>query len=159
MNIVIIPAVVIIGFAAGLRAMTPLAVVGWAAHFGCIDLGATPFSFMSSPTAVGILSFLALGEYVGDLLPFTPSRTAPPGLVARILTGTFAGACLVAAADGNLLISLIGGVVAIGAAFAGFQMRTRLVKALRMHDAFVAIPEDLVALGLAVIAICISSNR
>ena len=66
---------------------------------------------------------------------------------------------MVAASSGNLLLSMIGGVVAIGGAFAGFQLRTRLVKALRVHDAYVAIPEDLVALGLAVIAICISSNH
>ena len=34
-------------------------------------------------------------------------------------------------------------------AFAGYQVRTRLVKALGVKDAFIAIAEDLVAIGLA----------
>lgn len=147
--------IVVVGFAAGLRTMTPPAVIAWAAYLGCLDLSSTPLAFMSSPLAVGILSLSALGEYVADLLPGTPARTAAPGLIARIVTGSFAAACLLAAGGQSLILCPIGGLAAIGGAFAGFRVRTGLVRKLGTKDAVVAIPEDLVAIGLAVAAVCL----
>jgi hypothetical protein len=37
-----------IGFAAGLRALTPPAVVAWAAHLGWLNLSNSPLAFMGS---------------------------------------------------------------------------------------------------------------
>ena len=37
-----------IGFAAGLRSLTPPAVVAWAAHLGWLNLSQSPFGFMGS---------------------------------------------------------------------------------------------------------------
>ena len=76
-----------IGFVAGLRSLTAPAVVAWAAHVGWINLHGSPLSFMGSIWAVGIFTVLALVEFVADQLPSTPSRTAPVGLSARIVTG------------------------------------------------------------------------
>ncbi len=73
MNSTVILAVVIIGLSAGLRTLTATAIVAWCAYLGFINLDATPFSFISSTVAVAILSLLALGEYVADLLPSTPN--------------------------------------------------------------------------------------
>ena len=42
-----------------------------------------------------------------------------------------------------------GGIGAVLGTFGGYQVRTRLVRALKVKDIFVAIPEDLVAVGLA----------
>ena len=156
MNASVIFAVVIIGFAAGLRALTPPAVVGWCAYLGCLNLGETPFSFMSSPVFVAVLSILAAGEYVWDLLPNTPSRTAPPGLISRIVTGSFSAACLLAAANHGLALGVLGGVAAILGAFAGLRIRVRLASALAVKDPFVAIPEDFVAIGLSLFAVYLS---
>ena len=71
-----------LGFAAGLRALSPPAVVAWAAHLGWLNLNSSPLSFMGSTITVVIFSFLAVFELIGDLLPQTPKRTAPAPLVA-----------------------------------------------------------------------------
>ena len=155
MNATVILAVVIIGFATGLRGLTPPAVVAWCAHLGCINLGATPFSFMSSAIAVAVFSFVAAGEYVWDLLPKTPSRTAAPGLISRIVSGSFSAACLLAATNHSLAFCILGGAAAILGAFVGVRIRTRLVSVLGVRDAAVALPEDLVAIGLSLCAVCL----
>ena len=144
-----------IGVVAGLRAMTAPAVVSWAAHLGFLNLHGTPLAFMGSPVAVGIFSLAAIAEFINDVLPKTPSRTAAGPLIARIFSGGLSGACLCASAGQSLLIgALLGGVGAVIGAFGGYQVRARLVSALNVKDIFVAIPEDLVAIGLAYFLAC-----
>ena len=145
-----------IGIVAGLRAMTAPAVVSWAAHLGRLNLHVTPLAFMGSTVAVAIFSLAAIGEFVNDVLPKTPSRTAPGPLIARIVTGCLSGACLCASAGQSLLIgAALGGIGGVIGAFGGYQVRTRLVKALHVKDVFVAIPEDFVAIGLAYFFVCV----
>jgi uncharacterized membrane protein len=67
-----------IGFAAGLRALIPPAVVAWAAHLGWMNLNGSPFAFMGSTITVVIFSLLAVFELIGDLRPSTPKRTPRP---------------------------------------------------------------------------------
>jgi uncharacterized membrane protein len=155
MNPSLILSVALIGFAAGLRGLTPLAVVAWCAYLGCLNLAETPFSFISSPVFVAGFSFLAIGEYVWDLLPNTPNRTAAPGLISRILTGSFAAACLLAATNNNLSFCFLGGVAAILGAFGGLQIRMRLGRSLGVNDAWIAIPEDVIAIVMSLSAICV----
>jgi uncharacterized membrane protein len=155
MNAPILLAVAVIGFSSGLRALTGIAVVSWASFLGYLDLSATSFAFIASPIAVGILTILAIVEYVGDKLPGTPARTALPGLIARIVTGTFAAACLLSASGQSLAFSIIGALAAIAGAFAGFQARTRAVRALGVNDSYVAVTEDLVTLGIAILGIAL----
>ena len=88
-----------IGFAAGLRALTPPAVVAWAAHLGWLNLNNSPLAFMGSTIAVIIFSLLAVFELIGDVRPRTPKRTAPMPLLARILMGGLCGACICAAIE------------------------------------------------------------
>ena len=45
----------LIGIAAGLRAMMPLAAISWGAYLGWIDLSATPAAFLGNIIAVIIL--------------------------------------------------------------------------------------------------------
>ena len=71
-----------IGFAAGLRSLTPPAVVAWAAHLGWLNLNNSPLAFMGSIIAVVVFSLLAVFELIVDLLPSTPRRTAPMPLIA-----------------------------------------------------------------------------
>ena len=47
-----------IGFVAGLRALTPPAVVAWAAHLGWLHLNNSPLAFVGSTIAVIIFSLL-----------------------------------------------------------------------------------------------------
>ena len=139
-----------VGFAAGLRSLTPPAVVAWAAHLGWLNLNNSPLAFMGSIITAVIFSLLALLELFLDLQPNTPKRTAPVGLVARILTGGLCGACLCAAGNQSLIIgAILGAVGGIIGAFAGYEIRRRLVAALHVKDIFVALLEDLVTIGLA----------
>jgi uncharacterized membrane protein len=139
-----------IGFVAGLRTFTAPAAASWAAHLGLLNLHQSPLEFMGSTTAVAIFSLLALGEYVGDLLPKTPRRTLPGPLIARIISGGLCGACICVSRNNSLLAgTLLGGIGAVIGAFSGYEARRRLVSNLKVKDAMIAIPEDLVAIGLA----------
>src|ERR1051325_8596764 len=80
-----------LGFTAGLRALTPPAIVAWAAHLGWINLNNTPLAFMGSTIAAVIFSLLAVFELIGDLRPSTGKRTAAVPLIARILMGGLCG--------------------------------------------------------------------
>ena len=143
-----------IGVVAGLRCMTAPAVVAWAAHLGWINLNGSPLAFMGSAWAVGIFTVGALGEFVADQLPTTPARTAAVGLTARIVIGLLTGACLgIAGGVSTWLGALIGAIGAIAGAFGGYQARVRLVRGLHVPDAAIAIPEDLVAIGLGLLLV------
>ena len=139
-----------IGFVAGLRTMTAPAAVSWAGYLGWLDLHGSALSFMGSGIAVTIFSTLAVVEYITDLLPSTPNRTATGPLFARVLMGGLAGAALSLSGQQELFAGAIaGGAGAVAGAFAGYQARKRLVSGLKVKDALVAIPEDLVAIVMA----------
>jgi uncharacterized membrane protein len=139
-----------IGIVAGLRSMTAPAVTAWAARLGWINLSGSHLDFMSSTWAVGIFTFGAIGEFVADLLPNTPPRTGVPGLMARIVTGSLSGACIGAAGGASPWVAgLLGAIGAVAGAFGGYRVRTGLVSALKVPDFAIAIPEDLLAIGLA----------
>ncbi len=137
----------LIGCFAGLRSLTAPAVTAWAAHRGWLKLE-LPLSLIDSIPSVAILTLLAAAELVVDKLPNTPSRTAPLGLIARILTGGMAGACVAAnGADSAALGAVLGAVGGVVGCFGGFQIRTRLVRALGMRDFYIALVEDFVAVA------------
>jgi uncharacterized membrane protein len=139
-----------IGFVAGLRSLAAPAAVSWAACLGWLDLHGSPLAFMGSKVAVVIFSLLAIAEYVADLLPSTPSRTTPGPLIARFVTGGLSGASLCAAADRSLALgAVLGGLGGLIGAFAGYEARTHLVRALKVKDRVIAISEDIVAIVLA----------
>jgi uncharacterized membrane protein len=143
-----------IGIVAGLRSLTAPAVVAWAAHLGWIDLSASPLAFIGSAWAVGILTSLALLEWVTDQLPKTPARTTAVPLAARIVTGLFAGACIrIAGGSSVWLGALFGAAGGIAGAFAGYHARVGLVRALHVPDFAIAIPEDLIAMGFGLLIV------
>jgi len=148
-----------IGFVAGLRSLTAPAAVSWAACLGVLDLSGSSLHFMGSRVAVGIFTFLALLEYVADLLPRTPARTTPGPLITRMVLGGLSGAALAVAGHQSPIIGVaLGALGALIGAFIGYQARRRLVRALGVKDAFVAIPEDLVAILLAYLIVCQSGS-
>jgi uncharacterized membrane protein len=143
-----------IGVVAGLRSMTAPAAVAWAAHFGWLNLADTPLAFLGSPVARYLLLVLMLGELVADKLPFTPSRKRPGPFAARIVTGALSGAALTA----GLGHSLAGGAVAgalggVAGTLGGYRARTGLVRALGVPDYVVALAEDAVAVGGALLLV------
>ncbi|HXL22225.1 MAG TPA: DUF4126 family protein [Candidatus Dormibacteraeota bacterium] len=145
-----------IGFVSGLRSFTPSAVVCWAARLGVLSLRGTPLAFLGSPVAVAVFTLLAFAELVADKLPKTPARTAAMGLIVRFLLGGMCGAALALASPPPvswMVAALLGGVGGIVGAFAGYQVRTRLVKALNLPDFVVALAEDAVAIAAAILIV------
>ncbi len=136
----------LIGFFGGLRALTAPAATAWAVYLGWLKLE-HPLSLIGSLPAVVIFTLLAVVELVADKLPRTPSRTAPPGLIARIVMGGLTGACVAAGgAQGIFLGAALGAVGGVAGCFLGYQARTGLVKALGTQDIYIALVEDLVAI-------------
>jgi uncharacterized membrane protein len=138
-----------IGFVGGLRSFTAPAVVAWAAHIGLLNLSHSRLAFMGSLWAVAILTLGALGEYVADKLPSAPARTTVGSLLFRAVGGLLTGACLGIAGGGSPWATAFAGAIgAIAGAFAGYHARVWLVRSLNVRDFMVAIPEDLLAIGL-----------
>jgi uncharacterized membrane protein len=138
----------LIGVVSGLRSFTAPAVVAWAAHRGWMNLTLTPLRFFGSTAAVVIFTLLAVVELVADQLPNTPSRTAPVGLSARIVLGGLSGAAIaLSGAQSVAMGAVLGAAGGVAGAFGGYQVRTRLVKALKVPDFVIATLEDAVAIG------------
>src|SRR5262245_390019 len=143
-----LPALVI-GFVAGLRAMTAPAAVSWLAHFGLLRLGGTWLAFLASPWTRWVLTLLALAEVVNDQLPSTPSRTVPVQFATRIVTGAVSGAAVGTA--GGAIPGLVAGIVgAVIGTLGGSAFRTRLAHALR-GDHPAAVVEDVVAVAAVLV--------
>lgn len=137
----------LIGIFAGLRSLMAPAMTAWAVYMGWLRLEG-PLSFIGSLPAVVILTLLVVGELVADKLPKTPNRTAPLGLIARLVTGGVSGACITAAAgQGAFAGGLLGALGGLVGCFGGYYARTRLVKALGTPDIYVALFEDVVAIA------------
>lgn len=143
-----------IGIVAGLRSLTAPAIVSWGAHLGWINLHDSPLSFMGSPIAVGIFTLLAIVELVADKLPKAPARTAPVGLIARIIMGGLCGACLYAAGAASPIPGAVFGIIgALIGTFAGYHIRRALVTKLNVKDILIAVPEDIIAIVLACVIV------
>ncbi len=138
----------LIGVVAGLRSLTAPAVLAWAAHHNWLNIHNSPLSFMASRAAVIIFMLLAVVELIADQLPKTPPRTAPPGLIARIVMGALCGAGIAIAGSQSLWTGALLGIVgALLGTFGGYQARAGLVRALKVPDLVIATLEDIVAIG------------
>jgi uncharacterized membrane protein len=140
----------LIGVVAGLRSLTAPAVVSWGARLGWLHLENTWLAFLGAPVTPYILSLLAIAELISDKLPKTPSRKAPVGFAARVVTGALCGAALGAPSQaliGGLLAGVIG---AVAGTLGGYEARSRLVRAIGGKDFPIALMEDAIAIGGAV---------
>jgi uncharacterized membrane protein len=145
----------LIGVVAGLRSLTPPAVVAWGACLGWLDLDGKWSHWVGHPITVAVLTILLVVELFTDQLPKTPSRKAPPQFAARILTGAFAGA-VIGSASFHTFSALGAGVIgAVLGTLGGYEARKRLVAANGGHDLPIALAEDAVAVlgGFAVAAL------
>ena len=143
-----------LGLVAGLRSMTAPAIIAWAAGLGWLRLEGTSLSFLGVPWVKYLLTVLMLAELVGDKLPRTPSRTTLGPFLARILLGALAGAALAVGSGGSLAIGAIfGGLGGIVGTLGGYRARTGLVRALGVPDYVIALAEDCVAVGGALLLV------
>ncbi len=138
-----------IGLIDGLRSMTAPALVAWAARWKWLDLHNSVLAFMGSAVAAYILAAAAIIELVVDKLPNTPSRKAALGLTARIAFGGLSGAAICVAGNQAIAVGALLGIAgAMAGAFVGYEVRTRLVKALSVPDFVIAVLEDAFAVGV-----------
>ena len=144
----------LLGVVAGLRALTPPAVVAWAAMLHWINLDGTWVQWLAHPVTVTILTILLVVELITDQLPKTPSRKTPMQFIARMITGGFAAAALGTAWGypwGCLGAGLIG--VVLGT-MGGYELRRKLSDKVGI-DLPVALTEDAIAVagGFAIAAL------
>jgi uncharacterized membrane protein len=140
----------LIGVTVGSRTFTPAAVVSWGARYQWLHLSGTPLGSLGAPATPYVFTLLAIGELIYDKLPGTPSRKAPPGFVARIVSGAFCGAALSlpgSSAFGGVIAGAIG---AIAGTFSFSDFRGRLAKAFGGRDLPAALIEDACAIAAAV---------
>lgn len=135
----------LIGLAAGARAMTPLAAVTDAAHRNALPRDNGAPAWLGHPLVATAAKALAAGELWGDKLHSAPDRIVPAGIAARLVSGGLAGAAL-APRRHALAGALLGATAAVGAAYLTFGLRMR---ALRRYG---QTPTGLVEDGLTVAA-------
>lgn len=144
---------ILIGIAAGLRAVTPIAAIAWGAYLGWIDLSATPLAFLGNIIAVIIVTLVAVAELVSDQLPNTPSRKVPVQFGTRIVLGALAGALLMPASW--IIGAILGAVGAVLGTLGGAEIRSRLAKSFG-RDLPAALIEDAVAVVGALLVVYVA---
>lgn len=127
----------LLGLVAGLRTFTAPAVLWLLRHSGIWAV---------------LLGIAAVLEYAGDVYPKTPSRTAPPSLIARLISGGFVGWSLSAMAGGSTAAGAIAGVLGAAAGtYGGAAARARAIAVMGLVPS--GILEDVVAIALAIVVV------
>lgn len=150
---------VTLGFAAGLRSMTPLA---WLSRTSNLDPEPTNAveEMLDSPTARIVTSMLASGELIGDKLPMIPSRLKPGPLVGRLGIGALAGMRICRRYHQSLVVgAILGAASATAGSFAGNYARTRLTENTKISGFVLGLAEDGLAIGLAWLAVRDNTNE
>lgn len=138
----------LIGIVAGSRAMLAPAAIAWAAATRGLTLDGSWLAFFGWRFTPWILSLLALGEFVGDVLPTTPSRKMAGPFGARLVSGGVSGAAIGVGAGMPLVGLGLGLIGAVVGTLGGAALRTRLAVAFG-RDLPAALSEDVLALAAA----------
>lgn len=138
----------LLGCVDGLRSLTPPALVCWAAHLGWLHFAGTRFAFINHRSTLIVFTVLAVAELIADKLPNTPARTAPLGLIARILLGGACGLAIATSVGMSLSFSaLLASIGALVGTFVGYHSRRLIVSQVHVPDFAVAAAEDVIAIA------------
>ena len=152
-------AIPLLGVATGCRAMTPICAVCWFAYLRLLPVQHTWAFWTASIVSVIVFTVLALGEYIGDKLPKTPSRLSPGALIPRIAFGGFVGAIVATALQGSIPTGVVLGVIgAVIGAFGGYNVRHYLVGKKQCRDWPVAVLEDFCVVLITVFALRLATT-
>jgi uncharacterized membrane protein len=131
--------------------MTAMAVLCWFAWLQWLPQHGWAL-WAGSLVSVIVFTLAAVGEYVGDTLPQTPSRTKPVGLVARIAFGALVGALaahsVIEPVAGGVIFGVVGAMIGT---YGGVRVRMYWARSLG-RDLPVALTESGMALGMAVLS-------
>ncbi len=142
----------VMGAVAGLRSMTAPAVVSQLARG--LPIGSRSMGFLNSAVSMRTTVALAVGELIADKLPFLPSRTKPPSLILRAISGALSGAAVCSAKKKSVVSGIvIGAAAAIGATYGAYELRKRAAKRLHVPDPVIAIAEDALAVGTGLLVL------
>jgi uncharacterized membrane protein len=144
---------ILLGITVGMRTMTAIAVLCWFAWSGMVPQ--TGWAFWTGYLVSAIIfTVLALGEYIGDTLPSTPSRTAPGPAIGRVVFGGLVGGLaahgILEPTAGGVIFGVVGALIGT---FGGVRLRLRGAKVLG-RDLPVALFESALALGISLF-ICV----
>lgn len=126
-----------LGIVAGLRSMTPMAVLVWTQK----DV---------DPRLKTLMVTLAAGEMIADKLPFIPNRLKPGPFIGRVVFGAAVGAllCQREQLSTPLAGALRGAAGAVLGTCAGAAYRSVISNVTGIPDAVCAVAEDGVAIAL-----------
>lgn len=147
----------LLGAATGIRSQLPLALLARAASRGEIALGEAtpaPLAWLRHPKAAPLTRFSAVGETIGDKLPFVPARSKPGPLLGRVALGGLVGALAsqaegAAVLPGTLVGAAAGGLLAVAAT----KIRAAGVKRTGLPDPVWGALEDAATLGIGLAAV------
>ena len=144
---------ILLATATGMRTLTAITVICWAAYLGYLPVEGTWAFWMAKLVSVIVFTVLAVGEYIGDTLPQTPSRTAWPLVAARLSAGILVGVVIATTLGqpkaGGVILGTIGALIGT---YGGYRVRmfgARLFK----RDLPMALLESFVALTFSVLAV------
>jgi uncharacterized membrane protein len=144
------------GVIAGMRSMSaPAFVSNYLAHQNSKELTNSSFSLMGSARVANVLKIAAVGEMVADKLPAIPARISPGPLMARILSGALCGASICTAEGKRADVGgILGGLSAIGSAYAFYHLRQEIGETKILPDAALGLGEDalVVSSGLYILS-------
>lgn len=151
---------VLLGVVTGMRTMTAICVLCWFGALG--EFPPTPHSWAfwtAKLVSALIFTACALGEYVADILPQTPSRKDLPLVASRAAFGALAGAVGAAAlmqpAVGGIVFGIAGAMIGT---YGGYAVRMALARQFK-RDWPAGLFESAVALSLAIVTcIMLHSN-
>jgi uncharacterized membrane protein len=146
--------VVALGIATGMRTMTPIAALCWFAWLGLLPETGWARFFGSLIAAILFTAF-AIGEYIGDTLPKTPSRTAAGPLISRLVFGSLVGILVAKAMSQPVAGGVVFGVVGVLiGAYGGVRVRLYLSRKFK-RDLPVALCESVLAVAIAVTSLAV----
>ena len=145
----------LLGVVAGMRSQMPFALLAVAARGGGTAAdGAGPAGFLRSDRALVGFGLAAVGELVGDKLPFTPSRLDPLPLAGRVVVGGAAGAVVARQAGGPAIRGAAAGAAgSLLGAFGGSRARAAAGRATGVPDPVWGAVEDVLALAIGLLAV------
>ncbi len=138
-----------LGIVAGLRSMTPLALLAWTSKGPNRRQQIGSFEFGSQTALKAVTGFLAVGEFIGDKLPGAPGRIQPISFIGRLTIGAVAGALIARRSKRSITHGAVHGASgALIGTVGGYAYRTLLKDITPVPDFAWAVIEDATALTL-----------